>query len=52
MKRKIGDMKVITTDFEFAKEPYHKHSHKNAYILDLHTDLSGGRSGGLVFPSL
>ena len=21
-------------------------------LLDLHTDLSGGRSGGLVFPSL
>ena len=22
------------------------------FILDLHTDFSGGRSGGLVFPSL
>ena len=22
------------------------------FLLDLHTDFSGGRSGGLVFPSL
>ena len=24
----------------------------NCWLLDLHTDFSGGKSGGLVFPSL
>ena len=34
-------------------EPVHfSMSGSNCFLPDLHTDFSGGRSGGLVFPSL